>query len=52
MGKMNLSKRVDNILPTLPLPPGKKKKEEEMKTEKKKKSLVLSGAGCWLGATD
>lgn len=39
---MNLSKRVDYVLLSLPL---KKKKKE-------KKSLVLGGAGCWLGATD
>lgn len=41
---MNLSKCVDDILPALP--PAKRKKEKE------KKSLVLSGAGCWLGATE
>lgn len=35
---MNLSKHVDDVLPSLPL--------------QKKKSLVLGGAGCWLGATD
>lgn len=27
-------------------------KEKKEKTEKEKKSLVLSGAGCWLGATE
>lgn len=49
---MNLSKSVgDN--PPCPSPGGKKKeKKKKEKKKKKKKSLVLSGAGCWLGATE
>lgn len=50
---MNLSKCVDNILPALPPAKIKKKKKvKEKRREKEKKSLVLSGAGCWLGATE
>lgn len=42
-----LSPRVGDRLPALP--PAKEKKK---KKEKEKISLVLSGAGCWLGATE
>lgn len=46
-GKGALSPRVGDRLPALP--PAKEKKK---KKEKEKISLVLSGAGCWLGATE
>lgn len=48
---MASSQRVDDILPALP-PAKEKKRKKEKRKEKEKKSLVLSGAGCWLGATE
>lgn len=54
--KDGIVQRLGDVRTPCPSPCQKKKKKEKKKKAKRKgkekKSLVLSGAGCWLGATE